>query len=68
MVWVINQNIEVALNGVKSRHNILHKQIVRKPGLVDDKPNLIHDPIGEPTPPLHPHHRHQICDGFQEFQ
>jgi hypothetical protein len=50
MAWVLSQNIEVALNGVNPRHNILHKQIVREPGLVDDTANLIHDLIGEPTP------------------
>jgi hypothetical protein len=53
VAWVLNQNIEVALNGVNPRHNILHEQIAQEPRLVHDTPNLIE----EPTPPKHPHHR-----------
>jgi hypothetical protein len=53
VAWVLSQNIEVALNGMNPRHNILHKQIAWEQILVDDTPNL----IDEPTPPKHPHHR-----------
>jgi hypothetical protein len=53
VAWVLSQNIEVTLNGVNARHNILHKQIAQEPRLVDDTPNLIE----EPKPPKQPHHR-----------
>lgn len=53
VAWVLSQNIEVPLNGVNPRHNILHKQIAQEPRLVDDTPGLIE----KPTPPKHPHHK-----------
>jgi len=64
VAWALNQNIEVALNGVNPRYNILHEQIAQEPRLVHDTPDL----IKEPTPPKHPHHRCQICDELQKFQ
>ncbi len=54
VAWVLNQNIEVTLNGINPRHNILHKQIAQEHKLVDDALDLIE----ELTPPKHPHHEH----------
>jgi hypothetical protein len=64
MAWVLSQNIKVTLNGVNPRHNILCKQIVQKPGLVNDT----HDLIGELAPVVTHIIDAQIYDGVQEFQ
>jgi hypothetical protein len=69
MAWVLNQNINVALNGMNPRDNILCEQIAQKPGLVNDTHDRpIPNPIGEPTPVVTHIIDAQICDGVQEFQ
>jgi hypothetical protein len=65
MAWVLSQNIEATLNGVNPRHNIIHKQIAQKLGLVDDP---ILNSIGEPTRVVTHIIDTQIYDGIQEFQ
>ncbi len=68
MAWVLSQNIEATLNGMNPRHNIIHKQIAQKLGLVDDTHDPIFNSIGKPTRVVTHIIDTQICDGIQEFQ
>jgi hypothetical protein len=53
MAWVLSQNIkavEITLNEMNPKHNILHEQIGQKHEFIDDTPN----PIEELAPLRHP--------------
>jgi hypothetical protein len=61
MAWVLSQNIkvvEVTLNEMNPKHNILHEQIGQEPRLVDGMVGPIPNLSEEPAPSRHPHHRH----------